>query len=53
MECGELPLDADVMKWTSEDVARKLKMESFDQSVIDTFKGIVPLIFVTVFSAWR
>jgi hypothetical protein len=39
------------MKWTSEDVARKLKMESFDQSVIDTFKGI--LIFVTVFSVWR
>ena len=39
MECGELPLEADVSKWTSEDVARKLKMEAFDQSVIDTFKG--------------
>jgi hypothetical protein len=39
MECGEVPLDADVSKWTAEDVARKLRMETFDQTVIDTFKG--------------
>jgi hypothetical protein len=46
MECGEVPLDADVSKWTAEDVARKLRMEAFDQTVIDTFKGKILIFWI-------
>lgn len=40
MECDvELPLDNDVSRWTSECVARKLRMEGFDSSVVERFRG--------------
>lgn len=39
MECDiDLPLDNDVSRWTSEDVARKLRMEGFDLLVVERFR---------------